>query len=148
MENSNLDLLEKITRLESELKEAKHNIEILTDYVLRLSVCKQVNPKYPYYDFIVSYGIDPYKQSKIDLLFSLMSEKLESNKIPERFGNIEDFPTDFLFRHSPLKYEDVEEAIMNILNAKSSDVPITLIQSMKDQGLQVKLCEHLLSIAN
>lgn len=75
--------LEKIVKNQSdELLEMKRKIDILEDIVLRLSICKASNGNFPYYDFILSYGITPDQQTRINRLFMLLSEKLAGRKFP------------------------------------------------------------------
>jgi hypothetical protein len=141
-----LEELQKIIFQQQEkIDEMQNKINELSDYILRLSVCKVTNPKYPYYDFIVSYQISPEKQDKIDLLFILLSDKFNGKKIQERFRKIKDYPTDFLFSNEPLKYKDVKEALAKILGAISDEVPLMLIKNLRDQGFHVALCDYLLS---
>lgn len=138
-------LMDRIKKLEDEINEIKMSLGKFEDFILRLAICKQTDPKYPYYDYIVTYRISPETQFKIDLLFGLISEKVESKKIPARFKKIKDFSTDFLYDDNPLQYKDVEKEIMHILGAKDAGVPVMFIKAMRDQGIQVKLCDYLLS---
>lgn len=145
MEHKLAELQKIIIEQQIKIDEMQNKITALSDYIIRLSVCKLNDPKYPYYNFIVSYGISPEKQAKIGLLFLLLSDKFEGKTIQERFRKIEDYPTDFLFSNETLKYKDVNEALTKILDAISDEVPLLVIQNLKNQGFHVALCDYLLS---
>ena len=143
--------LENILRQQNiKLLELQSKIEILQDEVSRLVICKLSNEKYPYYDLILNYSINPEKQAKIFDLLSLVSERFEGKRLPVRFKETAGIPIDFLFSDKPIKYNDVKKSIMEILliNDEDSELPFLVIKSLKDQGIQVKLCEYLLSQTN
>ncbi|MCW2279478.1 hypothetical protein [Heliophilum fasciatum] len=66
--------LENILKQQNiKLLELQSKVEMLQDEVARLVVCKLSNGKYPYYDLILDYGINPEKQIKIFYLLGLIS---------------------------------------------------------------------------
>ena len=133
---------------QKKIDKMQNKIIELSDYILRLSICKFTNPKYPYYDFIVSAQISPEKQVEIGLFFLLLSDKFEGKTMQEPFRKIKDYPTeDFLFSNKPLKYKDVNEELSKILGATSDELSLELIKDLKNQGFHVELCEYLLSQA-
>ena len=138
-------LQEVIIQQQKKIDEMQSKIIELSDYILRLSVCKLTNPKYPYYDFIVSTRMSPEKQSKIDVLFLLLSEMFDGKKMRESARRIEDYPTDFLFSNEPPKYKDVSLAITNILGATSGELSLEVIKKLKEQGFYVEVCDYLLN---
>ncbi|AIQ10889.1 hypothetical protein PDUR_01790 [Paenibacillus durus] len=118
----------------------------LEDRVLRLSICKSSNGNYPYYDFILSYGITPDQQTRINRLFMALSERLAGNTLP--FGlKEESYSTDFLFSDKPIQLDDVKNAITNIWPVTDDDLPLSLVKAMKEQGIQIQICDYLLSQA-
>ncbi|ANE48830.1 hypothetical protein SY83_09945 [Paenibacillus swuensis] len=125
----------------------KNKIESLEDRVLRLSVCKVSNGEFPYYDLILSYNITPNQQTQINRLFMALSEKLVGNTLPSRLKETESYSTLFLFSDNPIQYDDVKKSIMTIWPTTDGELPLSIIKAMKDQGIQVQLCEYLLSQA-
>ncbi|MGM0890096.1 MAG: hypothetical protein ACQEW5_24870 [Bacillota bacterium] len=138
-------LVEKVKSQEEVLLEMKSKIEQLEDLIIRLSVCKLSDPSYPYYNFIVLYGITPDQQTSINRLFMALSEKLAGNQIPEGLKSKAEYSTDFLFSDKPIQYENVKCSIMKILNVSDGEIPLSLINSMKSQEMNVTVCDYLLS---
>lgn len=137
-----------IKQLNDKLIELQNKIEILEDRVTHLSICKLSNGKFPYYDFILEYSINPSQQCKINDLFLLMSIKMKGNTLPDRYKETAGIPIDFLFCEEPIKYSDVKKSILEIWpgdDDNDNDLILMLIRAMKDQGIDVKLCEYLIS---
>ncbi|WP_051287337.1 hypothetical protein [Paenibacillus taiwanensis] len=125
----------------------QNKIELLEDKAVRLAICKISNGNYPYYDFILSYHITPEQQFQIKRLFMVLSEKLAGNALPVSFKTSERYSTDFIYETSTFTFSDVKKSILTILLNTDEDLPLTLIKAMRDQGMQVELCNYLISLA-
>lgn len=133
-----------VKELSAQITELRKKIETLEDKANRLSVSKASNGKYPYYEFILSYGLTPDHIEQVNRLFMAISEKLEGNNIPVGLKNSK-FPTDFLFTSEPIEYNDVKNAIQGIWPISDKEICAELIQAMKNQGIQINACKYLLS---
>ncbi|MBW7475380.1 hypothetical protein K0T92_11525 [Paenibacillus oenotherae] len=146
MEERFAELTELVRKQSNQILEMQQKINILEDKILRLSICKVSNGNYPYYDFILSYGITPDQQSRINRLFMALSNKLAGNTLPTGLRE-ESYSTDFLFSDKPINWDDVKCSITRIWPVTDADLPLSLIKAMKDQGLQIQVCDYLLSQA-
>ncbi|MCY9657615.1 hypothetical protein P5G65_26195 [Paenibacillus chondroitinus] len=145
MERRVKELEELVIKQNGQLREIQSKLELLTDRVLRLSVCKASNGDFPFYDLILSYGITPDQQAQITRLFMALSEKLACNALPTRLKETESYSTDYLFSDQPIQYDDVINSIIKIWPTTDDSLPLSLIKAMKDQGMQVHVCDYLLS---
>lgn len=59
MEQRLVELIELVKNQSNQILEMQEKINVLENRVLRLSICKISNGDYPYYDFMLSYGITP-----------------------------------------------------------------------------------------
>lgn len=144
MEQRLAELIELVRNQSNQILEMQEKIDVLEDKVLRLSICKISNGNYPYYDFILSYGITPDQQTRINRLFMALSEKLVGNKLPSGLKK-EGYSTAFLFSDKSIQLDNVKNAITNIWPVTDDDLLLSLIKAMKDQGMQIQVCEYLLS---
>lgn len=145
MEQRIRDLEEIIIKQNNQLAEMQSKMEILEDRILRVNICKVSNGKFPYYEFVLSYGITPNQQSQLGRLFVALSEKIAGNSLPTNFKKNAGFCTDFLFDDNPIHFDNVKYSIKSIWPITDDELPLLLIKSMKHQGLQVDVCEYLLS---
>ncbi|CAJ1002247.1 hypothetical protein [Brevibacillus aydinogluensis] len=148
MDNQLEELKLKVQDQDKIIKGLREKVEELHDFILTLAICKQADPKFPYYNFIVEYQISPDKKTAIELLFMALSQKLEGKNLDHIRGKDVGISSEILFSDTPLQYKDVEGAITKILEVESNLVAYRLIQAMKDQGMQTSLCEYLLSQVN
>ena len=150
MDSSIRDLKNKLQEQEKKIGELECMVIDLNDYVLRLSICKETNPKYPYYNLIVLNQISYTKKATIESLFLLLSYKISEGGIPQNLkrykfkGSI----YDFLESDKPLQYKDIEEVMIKILEVESKDVPFRFIKAMKEQGIYSDVCTYLLEQVN
>jgi hypothetical protein len=138
-------LEQMITQQNETINALKDKIELLEDKILRLSICKLSNENYPYYDFILSYNITPDQQTQIARLFTALSQKLSGNLLPPSLKKSESYSTEFLFNNSPIRYDDVRDSILKIWPIMDDSLPLALIIAMHEQGLQIEVCEYLIS---
>jgi hypothetical protein len=144
------ELSNRVLNQEKRIEELQQKITELGNYIIQLSISKQSNPKFPYYEFIVENQIPTNKKVKIEVMFSLLSHRVFEGGLPNHFNRkeIEDIPSSLLYSDSLPTYQQVEEVIMNILDTESNEIPYRLIRSMKNQGIQPEFCDFLLSQVN
>ncbi|PDO09563.1 MAG: hypothetical protein BLM47_12075 [Candidatus Reconcilbacillus cellulovorans] len=145
MEEKLNQLMELVDKQNAIIEDLKKKIETLESMIQYLSICKVSNEKYPFYDFVLSYGITTEQQFQLRRLFLVLSEKLSGKSIPEKFREKESYSTDFLFRDLPIEFDDVKKAILKIWPVEDEQLPVLLIKAMKGQGMLIDVCDYLLS---
>ncbi|QIB69241.1 hypothetical protein Ami103574_07840 [Aminipila butyrica] len=148
------NLLNKQNNVIAELNQQINHLKTTVDY---LSICKLSNEKYPFYEFLMSYGIAPATHFELRRLLGLIDAKLSGKELPFRLTENMDFSADFLFLNEPIKYMDVKKAILEIRSGEkdgqieaadevqeNDEFISELLHAMKNQGMVVKVCDYIL----
>lgn len=149
MEKSVNDLLSILEIQSKKIEGLEEKVADLTDYILRLSVSKESNNMYPYYDFIVSNQLSYSKRTQIESLFGLLTHVTESNTIPEYLLKSElSKGIRTLLNEKPLNYNNVKLVMMEILDTDSKVLVYNLVKNMNAQGLFKQVTSYLLAHMN
>ncbi|MGG1880524.1 hypothetical protein ABDI30_23550 [Paenibacillus cisolokensis] len=153
MEANNADK-QMFKKQQAQIEELESRVLRLEMLVQRMAFCKITNPVYPYYEFIVTNGLKPSDVEKLDLLFSLLSQKFNKEDVDLRFKKITDYPTDFLYSDKEIEFIDVSRSIRGIIFSDTvtgvgdDDLyTFELINSLFGQRKHMELCAHLMSKA-
>lgn len=144
------DFKKKLQEQEKRIAELEKKVLELNDYIIRLAICKETDPKYPYYNLVVLNQISYAKKTTIESLFMLLSYKISEGKVPEKMnkGIFKGDLYDFLQSEEPIQYKDIEAVMMNVFEVESKEVPYRFIKAMKEQGFYNDVCTSLLEQVN
>lgn len=146
MSSSIRNLEKKIETLESEIDALRKRCHDLEWRMVRLAVAKIPDPRYPYWNWILSGAIPEETMVTLNLLLSALNERLTGVEIPnEEQKDIEGVSRDVLYGSGPLRVEDVLEAIKSITGMEDNWQVVDLIRAVNEQGMFDELCEHVLS---
>lgn len=141
-----MDLDQRINELERIVEEMYEKVEHLNTMVMRLSICKLVDPRKPYYNWMASISLDDNKRCQFEALMSILAMRLEGEKIPEEFKcPIKNIQFDLLYKDEIPNYEDTANMIKEVMEFGDTTTIPRLLKLIYAEGRQMKLCEHLLN---
>lgn len=157
MEKKLIELENLLNKQNDVIAELNQQISYLKTTVDYLSICKISNEKYPFYEFLMSYGITPETHFELRRLLRLIDEKLAGKELPIHLKENLNFSADFLFSRAPIRYSDVKKAILDIRSGKqdgymeednevqeNNEFISELLHAMKHQGMLTKVCDYML----
>ncbi|PFE17360.1 hypothetical protein [Bacillus cereus] len=141
-------LIQRIDSQDKKIKNLQYEILTLKDHITRLSICKLTDSRYPLQNLIVDARITAEQKSNLDLLFLIMSDTFKRKNInPQFLKAIESLDVASIFSNGDILYNEVIKHLMRILDAPTEDLPLEMLEKMKEEGSCVELCQYLLSQA-
>lgn len=144
MENYEL-LVKKMKEQEMKIIKLEEQVGTLNEHIRLLSICKETDSSYSYYNFLVDTRISATQRSNIDLFFLILSEIIKGRELTDRHMKvIEKLQIQSVVATKKVLYREVEKYIMEILNC-NDEVVLEMLNHMSEQGVNNTVCNYLLS---
>lgn len=140
-----------IEKLENKIKELEGTIEALTNRcdvlewrLLTLAISKIPDPRYPFWNWILSHGMPEETRLRLTALLSALQGRVTGTQLPsveEKIG----ISGDLLTGSGPPRAEEVLAAIKSITGMQDNRQIADMLRAVNDQGMFQELCEHVLS---
>ena len=127
------------------MEQLEEKIDELSDKIIRLSVSKLSDPRYPYFNWLLNSNISNDESSLLEGIMAALSYRLEGREVPDQFKKeVPGVSMQILYADARPDYKEAKEIITAAIDIDAEIIP-NMLKVMYGQGKFKELCEHLLA---
>jgi len=117
-----------------EVEQLRHEIDTLREAIQYLAFCKQSEPRFAYFDWLVKNGVLGDRQVRFNVVLTTLSARLQGHTLP-REPPVPGVSSELLYKAGPPTYQDAKQLLMQVMGISNETTIEELFVAMKSQGM-------------